>query len=71
MLVFDTYTQQIVTLSSVYGPTKASEKPIFWNHLSELSAVIDTPWCLLGEFNKFEEHSDKIGGTPVSPHTMH
>ena len=67
MLVFDTHTQQMVTLSSVYGPIKVSKKSAFWNHLLELNTIIDTPWCLLGDFNELEESLDKEGGSLVSP----
>ena len=67
MLVLDIKTQHLSTISNVYAPTKGSEKPSFWHHLIELNAVIDTPWCFIGNFNELEEGTDKKGGTPISP----
>lgn len=36
-------------------------------HLLDLNSVIDSPWCLIGDFNEFEEFSDKKGGLIAQP----
>ena len=70
MLVLDVKTQQLSTISSVYTSIKPSEKSFFWNHLSELNNIIDTPWCIIGDFNELEDRADR-GGETNFPLTMY
>ena len=66
MLILDTNIQKLVTISSIYAPTKKDENPAFWNHLSQRNFVIDTPWCIIGDFNELENNMEKKGGAPIS-----
>ena len=65
MLVFDVSSQQFSIVSGVYVPAQPNQKDAFWSHLKSLNSVIDIPWCLIGDFNELERHTDKTGGPPV------
>jgi len=67
MLVFDVISQKFSIISGVYAPAQPSHKDAFWTHLRNLNCVIDKPWCLIGDFNELECHTDKQGGPPAAP----
>jgi len=62
MLVFEYSSQKFSILYGIYAPAQASEKDAFWALLRNLNAIIDMPWCLIGDFNELERPSDKKGG---------
>lgn len=39
------------TLTTVYGPSKRTEKDMFLNHLREIRPPDDSKWVILGDFN--------------------
>jgi len=41
-------------------------KDAFWNHLMGINTILYLPWCVIGDFNKMECLSDKIGGTHLT-----
>jgi len=49
-------------VSGVYAPVQQREKESFWNHLLQLSHVVELPWCLIGDFNELANPSEKNGG---------
>jgi len=67
MLVFDVVIQKFSIISGIYAPAQPGHKDVFWNHLRNLNAIIDTPWCLIGDFNELECPDDKTGGPPTGP----
>jgi len=67
MLVFDVLIQKFSIISGIYAPAQSGQKDAFWSYLQNLNRVIDTPWCLIGDFNELECPDDKHGGAPVSP----
>ena len=67
MLVFYNSIQKLSVISGVYAPAQLCEKEAFWTHLLELNFVIDSPWCLIGDFNELEEFPDKKGGLITQP----
>lgn len=51
-----------VNLINVYGPHDPLEKSVFWNHLRNIvSASIDEPLCILGDFNSIRSKEDREG----------
>jgi len=62
MLIYDPVLAQTSVVSSTYAPVQISQKAPFWEHLLELNNVIDSPWCLIGDFNELENFSEKRGG---------
>jgi len=62
MLVFDILIQKFSIISGIYAPAQTCHKDGFWTHLRNLNSVIDTPWCLIGDFNELECPADKQGG---------
>jgi len=67
MMVHDTENAQTSIISGIYVPAQSRDKQAFWEHLTQLSSILDIPWCLVGDFNDLETPSDKKGGLP--PHT--
>jgi len=63
MLVHATTLAQTVVISSIYAPAQLWFKDQFWDHLVELNSVIDSPWCLVGDFNEIGAPNEKKGGT--------
>jgi len=61
MLVHDTINAQNSVVSMIYAPAQASHKLQFWERLGEIDTVIDSPWCLLGDFNEIEGPNEKRG----------
>jgi len=43
-------------------------KDLLWAQLNELSYVIDSPWCLVRDFNDWESPNEKRGGQVAMPH---
>ncbi|KAJ8428538.1 hypothetical protein Cgig2_003786 [Carnegiea gigantea] len=70
MLVHDPGNSQNILVSGVYGPTKAREKDLFWEHLNRMNSVIDLPWMIVGDLNELELLTDKQGDTPPSLQRM-
>ena len=67
MLVHDTILAQTMVISGIYAPAQPRDKDQFWDHLVELNSVIDSPWCLIGDFNEIGAPADKRGGiTPAN-----
>ena len=66
MLVMDLEVQKLSIISGVYAPAQLGQKASFWQHLADLNAVIDSPWCLIGDFNELEDASEKRGGSSLS-----
>ena len=67
MLVMDLNIQKPSVFSRIYGPAQLGQRYPFWQHLIHLNDVINTPWCLIGDFNELEEFSKKRGGSSLSP----
>jgi len=67
MLVLDNHSQKLSIISGIYAPAQSAQKDAFWAHLSNLHNVVDSPWCLIGDFNELECSADKMGGPPVAP----
>jgi len=66
MLVMDLDVQKLCIISGVYAPAQLGQKESFWQHLADLNTVIDSPWCLIGDFNELEDSSEKRGGSSLS-----
>jgi len=66
MLVFDTQKQTNVIISGVYGPAQLMDKDEFWKSLGQMNAVVDLPWCIIGDFNELAAPSEKKGGLNYS-----
>jgi len=62
----DLAIQKLCIISGIYAPAQLGQKDPFWQHLAELNAVIDSPWCLIGDFNELEDLSEKRGGFSLS-----
>ena len=65
MLVMDLAIQKLCIISGIYAPAQLRQKDPFWQHLVDLNAVIDSPWCLIGDFNESEDFSEKRGGASL------
>ena len=63
MLVFDVAIQKLSVISGIYAPAQSGQKDSFWQHLADLNAVVDSPWCLIGDFNELEDLSEKRGAS--------
>ena len=66
MLVLDCDIQKLSVISGIYAPAQSGQKDSFWQHLADLNAVVDSPWCLIGDFNELEDLSEKRGGSALS-----
>jgi len=49
MLIYDPAYAQTSVVSGIYAPAQTHHKAQFWEHLKELDAVIDSPWCVIGD----------------------
>ena len=62
MLIHDPTIAKTTVVSGIYAPAQSAQKHQFWAHLKELNAVMDSPWCLIGDFNELENCNEKSGG---------
>ena len=53
---------KIVVLFGIYAPAQLWHKDQIWEHSVELSTAIDSPWCLIGDFNEIGAPNGKKGG---------
>jgi len=67
MLLYDPVCPQMSVVSGIYAPAQVHQKPSFWTHPKDLNGVMDSPWCLIGDFNELEHANDKRGGRILSP----
>ncbi|XP_059310998.1 uncharacterized protein LOC132062440 [Lycium ferocissimum] len=51
----------------VYAKYDDHERLQLWDSIYHLSAIIDIPWMVGGDFNVVLNEEDKIGGTPIVP----
>jgi len=59
MLLYDPTCIQTFIVSGIYARAQSQLKDQFWAHLKELSYVINSPWCLIGDFNELETYNEK------------
>jgi len=62
LLVHDTTLSVSSIISGIYATAQPREKDSFWQYLAELNIVFDLPWCIIGDFNKIANPSEKQGG---------
>lgn len=53
-------TSSFVTFT--YGAPQVEERQKVWDDLSEMEALRDSAWLLLGDFNEIVDNSEKVGG---------
>jgi len=61
-LVHDTALAQTIVISSIYAPAQLRQKDQFWTCLLEFNEAIDSPWCLIDDFNEIGALNEKRGG---------
>ena len=67
MLIYDPMPAQTSVVSGIYALAPINQKAHFWEYLLELNNVIDSPWCLIGDFNELENFNEKRGGQMPAP----
>jgi len=60
MLINDTTIAKTI-VSGVYTRIQIQHKDQFFEHLAELSTAIDSPWCLIEDFNEIKAPNEKRG----------
>lgn len=65
-VIFFDPQQTLWQLTTVYGPTVASQKAQFWDSLMAIEKAWNGPWCILGDFNSILDQKDKCGGRLVA-----
>lgn len=51
--------------TAVYASPRASERKVLWDELSALSATINDPWMLAGDFNDIKMAEEQCGGDVI------
>ncbi|KAL0740221.1 hypothetical protein Bca4012_081734 [Brassica carinata] len=49
-------------VSFIYGAPNPSDRPAFWEKLTEMGAEREEAWLLTGDFNDLLDNSEKVGG---------
>ncbi|KAL0288243.1 UNVERIFIED_CONTAM: hypothetical protein Sradi_7101800 [Sesamum radiatum] len=58
-------------ISVVYGECDPIRRRLVWGDLLTISAaIVDSPWCALGDFNIVIDESESCGGTAEVSHAM-
>ncbi|XP_060182548.1 uncharacterized protein LOC132612262 [Lycium barbarum] len=55
---------QFVYITAVYAKCTSTERKDLWDSLATVSANIDAPWCIGGDFNVIMDSNEKMGGLP-------
>ncbi|XP_057418459.1 uncharacterized protein LOC130712657 [Lotus japonicus] len=54
----------------VYGSPQPSMRDYLWESLVSIVSAQDIPWIVIGDFNAYQEASDKFGGAGLNLHSM-
>ncbi|PON97171.1 Endonuclease/exonuclease/phosphatase [Trema orientale] len=49
------------TLSALYGPSRVSDRPAFWNKIGALKERFNNPWLLVGDLNGTLLNNERAG----------
>ncbi|XP_059315374.1 uncharacterized protein LOC132065978 [Lycium ferocissimum] len=52
-------------MTFIYGLNLAAGRKDIWNHIRNMSPMINVPWILLGDFNTILSVHDRVNGLPV------
>lgn len=63
---YDRKEDKHMLITLVYGETTAQKRTCLWESLLTLSRQASGPWVVMGDFNCFLDHSDKVGGAPLN-----
>lgn len=54
-------------LTAVYGSPRYAARAGLWEAMHEMSATMDCPWMLVGDFNAVTSDQERWGSTSLSP----
>ncbi|XP_057432959.1 uncharacterized protein LOC130725784 [Lotus japonicus] len=54
----------------VYGSPQPAMRDVLWESLVSVVPAPDVPWIVIGDFNAYQEASDKFGGADLNLHSM-
>lgn len=57
--------------TGIYCPCHPIGKTSFWNQISDIAAIFDGPWLIMGDFNSIKSQSEKQGGRPFASSSNH
>lgn len=58
-------THEVLFATFVYGLHNRTDRKPLWGTLLRLSANIQIPWIVLGDFNTYLSPADKLGGNII------
>ncbi|XP_057451938.1 uncharacterized protein LOC130743727 [Lotus japonicus] len=68
--VFFLDNSEVALATFVYGSPQASMRDTLWANLVSTTPAPDTPWIAIGDFNAYQEASDKCGGAGLNLQSM-
>lgn len=64
-------TGEVWAFTGLYGPTKQSEKALFWEELDTTGRLWDCPWLIAGDFNVVRQKSERSSGRISKSERVH